>query len=245
MPVPNVGNANADLAIATLHPAERPDRSVPEGERPARFAEAPVKGPLSTGEASGISVPNLTLREDPNKPADLSTSKFTTVLYAEAVRNIPTATLSAPLRPASRMIPRTIEDLFRGRYVYTLVIPIENLPVYQGDWIVWFAEKNQGPGNSPLMRAPVPFRKLEPVGGAVRRNETEQRLQFAGTITREGKIERISMLTKAGSAIEKTVIQDLASWNFKPATRDDLPVDVDVVVEIPFNSSVIAERGHP
>jgi hypothetical protein len=34
------------------------------------------------------------------------------------------------------------------------------------------------------------------------------------------------------------VIQDLQSWEFKPATRGGKPVDVDVVVEIPFNLSV-------
>jgi TonB family protein len=141
------------------------------------------------------------------------------------------------------MIPRRIEERFQGRYVYTLVIPIENLPVYQGDWIVWFAEKSQRPGDTPLMRAPMPFRKLEPVGGMAARNRNEQRLQFTGTITREGKIEGISMLTSPGSAFEKAVIQDLASWDFKPATRDGLPVDIDIVVEIPFNLSVIAERG--
>jgi hypothetical protein len=31
------------------------------------------------------------------------------------------------------------------------------------------------------------------------------------------------------------VIQDLASWEFKPATRDGAAVDVDVVLEIPFS----------
>jgi hypothetical protein len=169
---------------------------------------------------------------------------MTTVLYAERVRNISTATLSAPLRPASRMIPKAIEARFQGRYVYVLVIPIENIPVYQGDWIVWFAEKNQRPGDTPLVRAPVPVRKLEPAGGTAPGSGTGQRIQLIATITRDGHIEGISILNN-GSAFEKAVIRDLASWEFKPANRDGVAVDVDVVVEIPFNLSVIAERGQP
>jgi hypothetical protein len=35
--------------------------------------------------------------------------------------------------------------------------------------------------------------------------------------------------------LERAVIQDLASWEFKPATRDGAPVDVDIVIEIPFS----------
>jgi hypothetical protein len=45
---------------------------------------------------------------------------------------------------------------------------------------------------------------------------------------------------------EQEVIQDLESWEFKPATRDGVPVDVEVVIEIPFNlSTAIAKRAQP
>ena len=241
---PPPGNGNADLAAASLRPGA--SQAVPQGVRPGQFAEAPDKGPISTGEVTGVRVPNLTIRDpDPAKRVDMPAPKFVTVVYAEKIRSIPTATLSAPLRPASRMIPRSMEARFQGRYVYTLVIPIENLPAYQGDWILWFAEKHQRPGDTPLMRAPVPLRKLEPAGATAARNGAEQRLQLAATITREGRIESISMLTKPGGAFEQAFIRDLASWDFKPATRDGQPVDIDVVVEIPFNLSVIAQRGQP
>jgi hypothetical protein len=40
------------------------------------------------------------------------------------------------------------------------------------------------------------------------------------------------------------VIQDLQSWEFKPATRAGTAVDVDVVFEIPFNlTAEVASAG--
>ena len=52
------------------------------------------------------------------------------------------------------------------------------------------------------------------------------------------------VITQNGEA--KAVIQDVASWEFKPATRDGTAVDVDVVLEIPFSfSSEIAKRATP
>jgi outer membrane biosynthesis protein TonB len=54
-------------------------------------------------------------------------------------------------------------------------------------------------------------------------------------IKRDGKVEGISLLRNLAPAMEQAVIQDLASWEFKPATRDGVPVDVDIVVEIPFS----------
>jgi TonB family protein len=149
------------------------------------------------------------------------------------------------LRPSSRTIPRAIDARFQGRYVYTMVIPIENMPDYTGDWILWFAECQQQPGDSPMMRAPIPFRKQELVESSPV-NPVERRLQLAAVIRKDGRIDGISVLRSAGPSLDQGMIQDMASWQFKPATRDGIPVDVDVVMEIPFNlSSAIAKRAQP
>ena len=42
-------------------------------------------------------------------------------------------------------------------------------------------------------------------------------------------------LRNLGPGIEQAVLQDLAAWEFKPATRDSVPVDVDVVLEVPYS----------
>ena len=96
------------------------------------------------------------------------------------------------------------------------------------------------------MRAPIPLRKLEPVETLVPGARTEFRILIAAVIRKDGKIDGISLLRNTGPAFAQAVIQDLASWEFKPASRDGTPVDVDVVLEIPFSfSSEIAKRAAP
>jgi hypothetical protein len=126
------------------------------------------------------------------------------------------------------------------------VVPIENLPDYSGDWILWFAEQDQKPGNAPLMRAPVPLRKLEPVETLLPGGRTEFRIQIGAVIRKDGTIDAIALLRNAGPAFAQAVIQDVGSWEFKPATRDGAPVDVDVILEIPFSFSAgIAKQAAP
>src|SRR5579871_3663633 len=157
----SAGNAKMDLAIAGLNPADKLTGPLPEGGRPAQFSRAPVVGEPATGEVGGgVGVPDLTIREGkPVDPPRVSTPRRTMV-YADKLRGIPLSTLSVPLRPASRMIPRTIDSRFTGRNVYTMVIPIEDIAPYSGDWILWFAEHEAKPGDTPFVRAPIPLRKF-------------------------------------------------------------------------------------
>jgi hypothetical protein len=168
------------------------------------------------------------------------------VLYADRLRSLPASTLSVPLRPASRTIPARIEDRFQGRDVYTMVIPIENIAGYSGDWIIWFAERDQKPGGSPSVLAPVPLRKFESVDPIPPGARTEIRVQFQAIINKEGKFDRILLLRDLTPALESEVLRDVKSWEFKPATRDGTPVDIDVVLEIPFSlPPQIAQRSQP
>jgi hypothetical protein len=127
-----------------------------------------------------------------------------------------------------------------------MVVPIENLPAYSGDWIVWFAERQPTPGENPLMRAPLPYRKMEPVDQKVAGNPTVERAQISAVLEKDGRLGKIAVATKAGSDTEQAIIQDLESWEFKPATRDGLPIDVEIVIEITFNlPASIAKRATP
>jgi Gram-negative bacterial TonB protein C-terminal len=229
----SAGNAKADIAVASLHPSNGP---VPEGSRGGEFSKAPTLGEPATGEVSGsgLTVPNLTIKEDRSKAA-APPQLWKSTLYADKVRSVPAATLAVPLRPASRTIPRAIDARFQGRDVYTMVIPIENLPRYSGDWILWFAEREQKTGDRPSLRSPIPLRKVEPLEEPLSGARTEFRIQLAAIIKKDGKIEGISLLRNVAPALEQAVIRDLASWEFKPATRDGEPVDVDAVLEIPFS----------
>jgi TonB family protein len=233
-----------------LHAAGELNGSLPDGARPGRFAKAPALGEPAGGEGNGpgaLTVPDLIIREEKTKPAApvlVASTNLKAVLYAETVRSIPVSTLSLPLRPSSRTIPEALDARFEGRSVYTMVVPIENLPGYSGDWILWFAERTPRPGDTPSMRAPLPYRKLEPAGAGKSANRVERRMQIAAVIKQDGSVDRVSVLKSTAPVVEQAAIQDLRSWEFKPATRGGVPVDVDVVIEIPFSlTAEVASAG--
>ena len=127
-----------------------------------------------------------------------------------------------------------------------MVIPIENLPKYSGDWIVWFAERAARAGDRPSLRAPIPYRKTEPMEAPLAPSRTEFRIQLTATIRKDGKIDAVNVLGNLSPGLVQAVVQDLASWEFKAATRDGVPVDVDAVIEIPFSlPPEIARRVPP
>lgn len=242
------GNGKVDIAVVGLHPNDK--GQVPNGSRPGQFAQAPTVGEIATGEVKGgIGVPNLTIHDGGKAvPPPHVDPPRKVVLYADRLRSLPVSTLSVPLHPASRTIPASIEGRFRGRNVYTMVIPIENLPEYSTDWIIWFAEHDSQPGAGAALnvRAPVPLRKFESVEPVPPGARTELRVQLAAVITKEGKLQVRSLLRNLTPALESAVLRDVESWEFKPATRDGAPVDIDIVLEIPFSlPPQIAQRSAP
>ena len=127
-----------------------------------------------------------------------------------------------------------------------MVIPIENLPTYAGDWIIWFAEKEPKTGETPLMRAPLPFRKFEPVDQVAVGNPAGERVQIMGILQKDGKLDGLTAVAKAGPVVEQAAIRDVASWEFKPATRNGMPVAVEVVIEISLvYSPPLAKHAQP
>ena len=46
-----------------------------------------------------------------------------------------------PLRTGAGRLNSTIEPRFQQRIVCTMIVPIERMPIYGGDWILWFAER--------------------------------------------------------------------------------------------------------
>ncbi len=245
-PANAAGNGKVDIAVVGLHPNDK--GAVPDGSRPGQFAQAPTVGELATGEVKGgVGVPNLTIHDDRKAvPPPHVDAPRKIVLYADRLRSLPVSTLSLPLRASTRTIPARIEAKFQGRDVYSMVIPIENIAGYTDDWIIWFAERDQKPGGAPSVRAPVPLRKFESVEPVPPGARTQIRVQIQAVINKEGKFDRITLLRDLSSALESAVLRDVKSWEFTPATRDGVPVDIDAVLEIPFSlPPQIAQRSQP
>src|SRR5580704_15858385 len=143
--------------------------------RQSAISAGPVTGtPSEGGGRSGIQIGGVTVvprtgKEGATAEASLNgpkepvegLNKPTTQPYV-ITRIAPLEhTVSAPLSPSSRNIPKAIEARFRGRIVYTILVPMKGVPGYAGDWIIWFAEREYatGGGSGAPMRAPLPVRK--------------------------------------------------------------------------------------
>lgn len=150
--------------------------------------------------------------------------------------------LSIPLPPSGRMLPRRIEPFFRGRSVFAIVIPIERMDRYGGDWIVWFSPKTEGTAGAAVLQGnvkvetPLPIWKLESRRWLVNKGETgqEQRVQIAAEISREGRVQVRRLLGEYGSIASQIISNDLGRWVFQPAKIEGVAVDVDAVLEIPY-----------
>jgi TonB-like protein len=239
-PAPEISNAdNVNMAIVGLHPSDLPP-PISAGSLPGQFSTAPKIGKASTGDLplSASGVPNLVVEGGPKirsgmaEPTTIPTTGKM-VLYRQVASGPMPSTLSAPLRPGTRTIPGALEARFQGLNVYTMVLPAPNLPGYAGDWVLWFAERQPEAG-AIQMRAPVPLRKkiLEqgkaPAGGSV------VRVQVTALVGKDGTLEQVRIWNGGGPGVNAAIIEDLKAWEFTPATRNMVPVEVDVVLDIPF-----------
>lgn len=245
---PSVGAAAAPAAglqaiILGLDPGIGPP---PQGSRSAQFANAPTEGPVSTGAAtlSGAAiVPGVMARGKSGEAPEANPGPATSIpdrrVLKEIVLPAVNRTMSAPLRPSARVIPASVESQFSNRNVYTLVIPGPNLPEYPGDWIMWFSEREPRINNEARasISAPIPGKKYSSSEGTVARSGPTRTatVQLAAMIDRNGHVASAKVLrSTAAVPFQLEAVAEFTTWEFKPALRNGEPVDVDIVVEIPF-----------
>jgi hypothetical protein len=222
--------------------------------RQSAIAVGPATGSSSDGGGrSGLQIPGVTVipRSGPASPESAEASlrnpknplngaggpvpqPFITTRVAPLEH-----TLSAPLPPSSRTVPRLIEAHFHGRVIYTMLLPMKGLPGYAGDWTIWFAEREPlGGGDAgATMRAPLPVRK--PIrADAASREPAPGTIQLAATMNKAGKLASVAVIAGSSPAADATVIdaaiEDLEAWEFLPALRNLQAVDIDLIIEIPF-----------
>lgn len=232
--------ATVTAAVIGLNPAEQL-AGLPDGSRAAAFSRAgrvgepsggiPGQGPVIPGVAiAGNRRANSTLAPVPTAPSGTPPRSFDLRIPPAA------STMSAPLRPSSRTLPRAIEARFRERIVYVLVIPKPNLPDYIGDWTMWFSERSFESTAASSMRAPVPVRKiLRPDPPPAPGSGAEGWVQVSAIIGKDGKVTSITPLPGRAPAVAAKAAEDLANWEFRPASKNGEAIEIEVVIEVPFH----------
>ena len=244
-----LANSNAlNLAVVGLHPADK-SVSIPEGSSPAQFSAGPrlvPDGANSAGNNKGLSVPDLFVRGAHDAKPDLVAQAFAAPTSPESLRNAmhsagaPSTSFNAKPVTAEHSGPVKVSNApdarFNGRDVYMMAIQMPNLTSYSGSWLMWYADRTARETGLAPIAAPIPYRKVDPkyIATAVE-ERVEGKVQLACVIGKDGHVSTVALVRGLDDRLNQSAEEALSKWEFSPATRDGQPIDVDVLVEIPFN----------
>jgi TonB family protein len=84
--------------------------------------------------------------------------------------------------------------------------------------------------------APVVVHRVEP-----EYSEEARRARYQGTVVleaiirKDGRVDVVQLVRKLGFGLDQNAIQALKAWRFRPATKNGVPVDVALNIEVRFN----------
>jgi TonB family protein len=188
-------------------------------------------------------VPGLLVRDGPRDAEPTLVARV--IEPATSSRNLAEATRLSPPKAAEAADPPDRAQAVRvssapdprleGRVIYSIAVQMPNVTSYTGSWILWFAERRRQDGAAPDMRPPLPLRKVDPKYFPAAMDErVEGRVRLAAVIRSTGRVEAVSLLQGLDIRLDRSAEEALSKWEFEPALRNGVPVDVDAVVEIPF-----------
>jgi len=224
------------IAVAGLNPATIPVK-LPAASSPAQFSAGPTPRPdgaTSEGTGKGIVVPDLYAHAGSETKPDLLAIA---VAPPTPSHRLPAATFSTSTvaREGATRVSNAPDSRFNGRDVYMMAIQMSNLTSYSGSWLMWYADRAAREDHADPISPPVPHRKVDPkYSPAAQADHVEGRVQLYCVVGRDGNVSSIELLRGADERLNRSAEEALSKWEFYPATRDGQPVDVDVVVEIPF-----------
>lgn len=236
-----------NVAVVGLTPAIKV-AALPANSSPGQFSAGPkvrIEGADSAGEGKGLSVPDLYVAGAKDAKPDLLAQAFaapTSTLNMRAA-----ARLADPHGPAPRDDPPAVghsgavkvssapDKRFTGRDVYMMAIQMPNLTSYSGSWLMWYADRTAVAAGLAPVAPPEPRRKVDPkYVAAAAADRIEGKVQLACVIGKDGRVSTVELVRGLDDRLNQTAAEALAKWEFEPATRHGEPVEVDVLVEIPF-----------
>ena len=237
--------ADVSLVIAGLNPAKSAEVPAPPGSVKSGFSGGPKPQPNGgEGTPSGtmLEIPSLTIQggaKSPQPPIMVSRLSVTSPENLAAAMRVGLG--AAPARgPSTHGATRssTVPDpRMRGRQVYAMALQIPNLTSYSGSWMVWFASRVADLGDASVdMRPPLPLRMVSArYIHTAEEDRVEGKVRLWAVIGKDGHVGEISLLQHLDDRLDRSAEEALAKWEFQPAVRNGVTVDVDAVFEVPFN----------
>jgi TonB family protein len=65
-------------------------------------------------------------------------------------------------------------------------------------------------------------------------DRVEGKVLLAAVLRKDGRVDSILVLRHVDERLDQSAQDALDKWQFQPALRDGEPVDVDLLIEIPF-----------
>ncbi len=131
------------------------------------------------------------------------------------------------------------EKILSGKEVFTLHVDMPNLTSSSGSWILNFAQLDdyapayQRPKGK--LAAPVPVRKVDPKYPqlAIKQRIDGEVILYA-IIRKDGHVDSIQVVRSVDPQLDQNAMEALSRWEFRPATREGQPVELEAVIHIPF-----------
>jgi TonB family protein len=237
------------LAIVGLNPIDTPEIPKPPGSHEAAFSAGPrpkPEGGAAAPAGAAVVVPNLMAHggaADANA-AILAVLRPLTRERIVAEMLAGQASAQPPAATGSARIVKAPDPRLEGRAVYTISIQMPNVTSFSGSWLVWFAERRPLAGAPPAdMQSPVPLRKVDPkYYRDTVSDRVEGTVRLFAVIRKDGQVDAIEIIRGIDQRLDRSAAEALAKWQFQPAKRAGIPVDVDAVFEVPFRLAPRSEQ---
>lgn len=261
-PPPSIGGSGGprgggQLIALSVHPAPAATAQAPSGNRRGTFAATP------RGKAGAPGTPEAASGSDSgesgssaragNGPAGIyvgpgSNGSAVTGDHANAGSDGPAdSRLSASATPPRvTSAPREVspdkateeeKKVFGDRKVYSMSLNVPNLNSAGGSWVIHFAElKDDAPKGD--LSAPVAVKEVDPAYPTeLMRQNVAGRVTLKAVIHSDGSVDTVQVLSSADDRLNPYARAALTRWQFRPATRNGTPVDLQAVIVIPFRPS--------
>ncbi|HEY4951610.1 MAG TPA: TonB family protein [Candidatus Acidoferrales bacterium] len=131
------------------------------------------------------------------------------------------------------------EVILSGKEIYTLHIDMPNLTSVTGNWVMNFAQLEEGnpPYSKPTgkLSGPSLVSKVDPKYPQVQIKEhVDGEVVLYAIIRKDGSVDSIQLVHGIDPQLDKNSMEALARWVFRPATREGQSVELEAVVHIPF-----------
>jgi protein TonB len=128
--------------------------------------------------------------------------------------------------------------VLRTKQFYTLFVNMPNLTSSAGSWIMNFAELDSDGEPAPRregLAGPVPLRKVDPKYPPDMVNEhVEGEVLLYAIIRADGSVDSVQIVKGIEPELDRNAMQALSRWKFRPALRNNQPVELEALVRIPF-----------